>query len=95
MTQTLNHQLTTFSLKPTQVQSRVTRDISGLQIQDIVQQALTTGYLSVEAENQLRQLLQCKLNANDLRAFWILQNAAMTGCVKQESRELQSLTETN
>ncbi|MBE9127900.1 hypothetical protein [Coleofasciculus sp. LEGE 07081] len=66
-----------------------------MEIRDIVQQALTTGYLSVAAENQLRQLLRCKLNADDLNSFWTLQNAVMTGCVKQESRELQNMTQTD
>jgi hypothetical protein len=77
-----------------EVQARVTGEVSRVQIEDIVQQALMTGYLTVEAENELRRLLQCKLSADDLKAFWTLQNAAMMGCVKQESRELQSVTRT-
>ncbi|MBD0344714.1 MAG: hypothetical protein ICV63_07745 [Coleofasciculus sp. Co-bin14] len=77
-----------------EVQARVTAEVSRVPIEDIVQQALMTGYLTVEAENELRRLLQCKLSADDLKAFWSLQNAAMMGCVKQESRELQSVTRT-
>lgn len=57
-------------------------------IREIVQQALTTGYLTVEAENQLRQLLSKKYDWEDFKAFNILQQEAMEGRVKQESREL-------
>ncbi|MBD2578365.1 hypothetical protein [Oscillatoria sp. FACHB-1406] len=58
-------------------------------IREVVNQALTTGYLSREAENQLRWLLQkTKYDGEDLRAFVQLQQAAMSGAVKQESREL-------
>lgn len=57
-------------------------------IREIVEQALTTGYLTVEAENQLRQLLSTKYDWEDLRAFNRLQHEAMEGRVKQESREL-------
>ena len=52
-----------------------------------MQQALTTGYLDVEAEEQLRQLLKTKYDLEDLNAFMTLQSAAMMGQVKQESRE--------
>lgn len=57
-------------------------------IREIVQQALTTGYLTVEAENQLRQLLLTKYDWEDFNAFIRLQHEAMEGRVKQESREL-------
>jgi hypothetical protein len=56
-------------------------------IRDIVQEALTTGYLSLEAENKLRRLLTTRYDAEDLNAFMKLQEAAMRGEVKQESRE--------
>jgi len=95
MTQTLDRQLSAFPLQQGEIQTRVRGKISGMQINDIVQQALTTGYLSVADENQLRQLLQQKLNADDLNAFWTLQNAVMTGCVKQQSRELPHITGIN
>jgi len=55
---------------------------------EIVQQALATGYLTVEAENQLRQLLSTKYDGEDFKAFIQLQQEAMEGRVKQESREL-------
>ncbi|NEP15067.1 MAG: hypothetical protein F6K14_33830 [Symploca sp. SIO2C1] len=55
---------------------------------EIVQQALASGYLTVEAENQLRQLLATKYDWEDFNAFIQLQQEAMEGRVKQESREL-------
>lgn len=58
-----------------------------IRIRDVVQQALATGYLSVEAENQLRQLLTTEYDWEDFKAFVVLQEAAMSGRVKQESRE--------
>lgn len=57
-------------------------------ISEIVQQALTNGYLTVEAENQLRQLLLSKYEWEDFQAFIRLQQEAMEGRVRQESREL-------
>lgn len=56
-------------------------------IRDIVQQAMATGYLTVATENQLRQLLKTECDWEDLNAFWALQEAAMEGRVRQESRE--------
>lgn len=60
-----------------------------LLIREIVQQALVTGYLTVEAENQLRLLLRTKYDLADLKAFMKLQSAAFEGLVRQESRELK------
>lgn len=57
-------------------------------IRELVQQAIATGYLTVEAEEQLRQLLTKKYDREDLTAFMRLQQAAMAGNVRQESREL-------
>ncbi len=56
-------------------------------IRDIVQKALRTGYLTVEAEEELRQLLTTQYDLEDLNAFMTLQEAAMSGQVMQESRE--------
>ncbi|MBD2302000.1 hypothetical protein H6G80_11295 [Nostoc sp. FACHB-87] len=56
-------------------------------IRDVVHQALATGYLTVEAENQLRHLLTTRYDSEDFNAFMSLQEAAMNGQVKQESRE--------
>lgn len=58
-------------------------------IREVVQQVLTTGYLSVEAEEQLRRLLTAKYDSEDLNAFMVLQQAAMTGYVRCESRDLR------
>ena len=57
-------------------------------IREVVYQALNTGYLTVEAEEQLRLMLKNKYELEDLEAFIELQQAAMIGQVKQESREL-------
>lgn len=92
--QTPNRQQIAFPFKQTEVQARVTETVVRVPIETIVQQALITGYLTVEAENELRRLLQCKLSADELKAFWTLQNAAMMGCVKQESRELRRMSRT-
>lgn len=56
-------------------------------IRDVVQKALSTGFLTVEAENQLRYLLRTRYEREDFKAFMSLQEAAMMGIVKQESRE--------
>ncbi len=59
-------------------------------IRDLAQQALTAGYLTIEAENQLRRMLTTtKYDLEDLNAFMNLQLAAMSGGVKQESREIK------
>lgn len=57
-------------------------------IREIVQQAMTSGYLTTTAEDRLRLLLQTKYDSDDLNAFMRLQEATMIGQVKQESREL-------
>lgn len=59
-------------------------------IRDLVQQAMTIGYLTIEAENLLRRMLTTTTyELEDLNAFMTLQLAAMSGLVKQESRELK------
>ncbi|MGK7873604.1 MAG: hypothetical protein AB4426_09925 [Xenococcaceae cyanobacterium] len=57
-------------------------------IREIVQQAMTTGYLNMEAEEKLQQLLSSKYDLEDFNAFMSLQWAVMDGHVKQESLEL-------
>ena len=57
-------------------------------IRELAKQALTTGYLTIEAEEKLRILLKGKYEMEDFEAFIRLQQAAMLGLVKQESREL-------
>ena len=59
-----------------------------LLIRDVVKQAFTVGCLTIEAEDQLRQLLRTKYDAKDFRAFMLLQHAVASGIVRQESREL-------
>lgn len=59
-------------------------------IREIVEQAIRTGYLTLEAEEKLRSMLKKKYELEDLEAFVNLQQAAMVGVVKQESRELLS-----
>jgi len=57
-------------------------------ISELVDQALKTGYLSLQAEENLRQLLSAKYDKQDFSAFMRLQQAAMAGLVQQESRSL-------
>ena len=59
-----------------------------VQIREVVQQALKTGYLTLEAEADLRKLLATKYDLEDLNAFMNLQQAAMGGYVRLASREL-------
>lgn len=56
-------------------------------IREIVQEALEMGYLSLQAEEQLRQMLASQYDLEDLSAFMLLQHAAMSGRVRQESRQ--------
>jgi hypothetical protein len=59
-------------------------------IRDVVQQAMTIGYLTIESENLLRRMLTTTTyELEDLNAFMTLQLATMSGLVKQESRELR------
>lgn len=57
-------------------------------IREVVKQALTTGYLTIEAEEKLRKMLKNKYELEDLEAFINLQQATMLGAVTQESREI-------
>ncbi|MFO8038578.1 MAG: hypothetical protein R6U67_03905 [Sodalinema sp.] len=57
-------------------------------IRELVQEAIANGYLSLDAENQLRQHLATKYDFEDFQAILELQDAAMEGKVRQESREL-------
>lgn len=58
-------------------------------IREIVQKSLTAGFLTIEAEEQLRRLLKTKYDWEDLDAFTLLQRAVMDGEVKQESRQVR------
>jgi hypothetical protein len=57
-------------------------------IRQLARDAMTAGYLSVADEKQLRQCLSQKYTWEDFQAFLQLQQAAMQGKVRQESREL-------
>ena len=57
-------------------------------IRELVDRAMATGYLTLEAEEKLRKMLQNKYELEDLESFIFLQQAAMIGTVRQESREL-------
>ena len=59
-----------------------------ISIYQIVQQALSSGYLTLAAEEQLRELLKTHYDTQDFEAFMLLQEAAREGFVTQESREL-------
>ncbi|MBH8571853.1 hypothetical protein I8752_02170 [Nostocaceae cyanobacterium CENA369] len=61
-----------------------------LLIQEIVQQALSTGFLSVADQNRIQVLLQKSYDSDDLDAFIILQRAISAGDVKQEARPRKS-----
>jgi hypothetical protein len=60
-------------------------------IREVVQQAFMTGCLTIEAEDQLRQLLRTKYAVEDFRAFMRLQHAVVSGDIRQESRERADL----
>ena len=58
-------------------------------IYELVRQTLESGYLTLEVEAKLRNLLQTtKYSQDDFDAFIRLQNAVIDGLVKQEAREL-------
>jgi hypothetical protein len=61
-------------------------------IGDVVKKALDTGFLSREAEDNLRRMLTTKYGDDELEAFISLQQAAMAGQVRQESREILSMS---
>ncbi|MGB3403824.1 MAG: hypothetical protein WBA77_14135 [Microcoleaceae cyanobacterium] len=57
-------------------------------IHQLVQQTLEQGYLTIDVEQQLRNLVQTtKYGLEDMNAFVNLQIAAKDGHIKQESRE--------
>ena len=57
-------------------------------IRELAKRAIKTGYLSLKAEDELRNMMKNKYELEDFEAFIQLQQAAMVGKVKQESREL-------
>lgn len=65
-----------------------------MMIRKIVEEIFATGYLTISAENRLRELLQVQYDTEDMHAFMSLQDAVMSGNIRQESWELhkKSLT---
>jgi hypothetical protein len=61
-------------------------------IREIVFNALACQYLSIEAEESLRQLMQGKYGADDFEALMSLQGAFLAGTLRQESRERLAAT---
>ena len=59
-----------------------------ISIYQIVQEAINSGYLTLLAEEQLRELLKTHYDLQDFEAFMWLQKATCEGFIKQESREL-------
>jgi len=57
------------------------------EIRDLALQAIKAGYLTLEAEEKLRYLMSNHYGHEDFLAFMRLQEAAMQGKVRQESRE--------
>jgi hypothetical protein len=55
---------------------------------EIVQEVLQSGYLTVEAEEQMRRLFVLQHDLEDIEALTRLQQATMYGRVKRQSREL-------
>ncbi|HEY9811437.1 MAG TPA: hypothetical protein V6D13_19085 [Halomicronema sp.] len=62
-------------------------------IRELVKEALQTGYLTIEAEEKLRQHLSTKYEIEDLHAFMTLQHAAISGKIRQQSREHLTYTQ--
>ena len=60
-----------------------------MQVREVVKQAIAAGYLSLEAENEMRKIFSsAKCDMEDLNAFMSFQLAAMAGRVRQESLEV-------
>ena len=74
-----------YCLSRTCLQGEITMSL----ISTIVRKALETGYLTVEAEELLRQQLQMtKYGLEDFEAFIALQTEVMEGRVRQQALEL-------
>ena len=58
-----------------------------LTIREIVHKVLQSGYLTLDTEEQLRQLFAVQYDLADIDALTRLQQAARSGLVKQQSRE--------
>ncbi|MCT7950102.1 hypothetical protein NG798_09920 [Ancylothrix sp. C2] len=65
-----------------------------LSIRELVKEALQTGILTLEAEKELRQLLSTKYDLQDLHALMTLQHGAISGRVRQQSRQQLTYSQT-
>lgn len=59
-------------------------------ISEIVDRVLKSGYLTTEAEEQMRLIFTLRHNLEDIEALTRLQKAASSGRIKQQSRQLLS-----
>ncbi|NEP12983.1 MAG: hypothetical protein F6K14_22815 [Symploca sp. SIO2C1] len=59
-------------------------------ISEIVNQVIQNGYLTLETEEQLKELFAVRYDIEDIDALIQLQQATKSGQVKQQSRELVS-----
>lgn len=57
-------------------------------IRKIVHHVIQAGYLTLEDEAQVRELFAVRYDIGDVEALTELQQAAASGLVKQQSREL-------
>lgn len=57
-------------------------------IHKIVRQVLTSGCLTCETEESLRQLLATYYDLDDIEALTLLQRALRSGSIRQESRQI-------
>ncbi|NEO33386.1 MAG: hypothetical protein F6K36_23765 [Symploca sp. SIO3C6] len=57
-------------------------------ISEIVDRVLQSGYLSTEAEEQMRLIFTLRHDLEDIEALTRLQQAATSGRVTQQSRQL-------
>ncbi len=72
---------------PRSLQSLSRSQSNRTSIREIVSEALADQYLSIEAEEALRQLMRGKYGPDDFEAFMALQRAFLSGSLRQESRE--------
>lgn len=57
-------------------------------IEEIINQAIKTGYISPEVEQQLQEHLTTQPDPQDLFAFMLLQHALISGRVRQTCQHL-------
>lgn len=66
--------------------------ITNMAIREVIQQVLSSGYLSLEMENQLQHLFETTdYDLQDLNAFMSLQLAAMAGRIRKQSPDVPDM----